>query len=294
MAEGVRVEDRIEPQVRALREGRAFVRLHDRRIVRVHGDDAVAWLQDLLTADVEGLPVGGACRTLLLTPTGRIRADLRALRRAQEVLLVQAPDAGAPIERLLAPYVLSSHVSLEADPGRQLVIAPDHHDLVEAFTPSETGDGVDLLARSPDAADGLAAELRGLGLVDADLEALEHLRVARGIPRMGRDFDEASLPSEAGLDAAIAAEKGCFLGQESVARIRNLGHPPTVLRHVTSEAPLHPGDIVEVAGEPAGLVTSAIGPGPIAVALVRVPWAHREATLRASDGHLLHAVAALA
>ena len=56
-------------------------------------------------------------------------------------------------------------------------------------------------------------------------------RILRGDPRMGPDFDEGALPSEAGLDATIDATKGCFLGQESVAKIRNLGHPPTVLRH---------------------------------------------------------------
>ncbi len=288
------MDTRIEAQVDALRAGRAFVRLRARRIVRVHGDDAVRWLQDLLTADLEGLPTGATCRTLLLTPTGRVRADLRALRRTTEVLLVQAPDAGAPIEHLLAPYVLSSKVALEVDDRAQVVIAPDADDLGEAFSPSETGVGVDIVAPTADLADGLRAILVGRGLVDAGPEALERFRVIRGIPRMGADFDDASLPSEVGLDDAIAAGKGCFLGQESVARIRNLGHPPTVLRHVSAEAPLRPGDAVHVAGGPAGVVTSATTAGPTTVALIRVPWVHREAALQATDGRPLHPVAAVA
>ena len=72
----------------------------------------------------------------------------------------------------------------------------------------------------------MAAPRRGGG------DAAEAWRIIHGIARMGPDFGQRSLPAEAGLEATIDTTKGCFLGQESVARIANLGHPPRVLRHV--------------------------------------------------------------
>ena len=82
---------------------------------------------------------------------------------------------------------------------------------------------------------------------------------------MGPDFDQRSLPAEAGLEATIDTTKGCFLGQESVARIANLGHPPRVLRHVRCAAAFVPGAPVFVDGEAVGEVTSA---APLADACV--------------------------
>ena len=97
----------------ALLTGRAFVDLSAYRKVRVHGADAVGWLHDLLTADVAGLAPGASCRSLLLTPTGRIRADVQVLRRDEDLVLTQSPEQPDHIGLLLGPYVLSSDVSLE-------------------------------------------------------------------------------------------------------------------------------------------------------------------------------------
>jgi folate-binding Fe-S cluster repair protein YgfZ len=97
----------------AVLTGRAFVDLSAYRKVRVHGADAVGWLHDLLTADVAGLAPGASCRSLLLTPTGRIRADVQVLRRDEDLVLTQSPEQPDHIGLLLGPYVLSSDVSLE-------------------------------------------------------------------------------------------------------------------------------------------------------------------------------------
>jgi folate-binding protein YgfZ len=277
--------------LRALREGRAFARLPDARIVRVHGPGAIGWLQDLLTADLAGLPPGGACRTLLLGPTGRIRADLWALRRHDEVVLVQDPAAGRPIEVLLAPYVLSSRVTL-APEALELVAGAGDVDRHDAFVPSLLGTRADALVPTT-SVEQVVDAARNEGLVEIGPDDLERWRIRRGIPRMGVDFEEGSLPSEARLDDAIAHDKGCYLGQESVARVRNLGHPATVLLHLRSDGVLRAGDDVSASGTPAGTVTSGSAVAP-AVALARVGWASRDAILTGPDGHRLEAVASSA
>jgi len=288
MEHEVRETSEIDRQVTAMQQGRAFARVPGRRIVRVTGADALGWLQDLLTADLAGLAPGHACRSLLLTPTGRIRADLWALRSTDEVVLTQGVDAGEPVETLLAPYALTSRVSLELDEGVTIVAGPaDASTVVDRFVPSCVGLGADALVEVT-AADALATALSDRGLVEAGPDALDRLRILRGLPRMGVDFDTSSLPAEAGLEVAIAHDKGCYLGQESVARVRNLGHPPTVIRHVGCEGPLAGGDPVVDAGAPCGVVTSASSGGDSSVALVRVAWAHRDGRLTTSDGRPLH------
>src|SRR4026207_1284136 len=97
----------------ALLQGRGVVDLSDWRKGRVEGADAVSWLHDLLTADVAGLEPGRSRRSLLLTPTGRIRADIQVLRRDDDVVLVQSPEQPDHIGLLLSPYILSSDVLLE-------------------------------------------------------------------------------------------------------------------------------------------------------------------------------------
>lgn len=284
----------MEMQVAALGRGDAFARALGRRVVRVGGHDAVGWLQDLVTADVAGLPVGGARRSFLLTPTGRIRADLWMLRRDDEVVLVQDDGAGAPIDGLLAPYVLTSDVTLSPDLGVVLVALPEGSSPDEPFVPSLIGVGPDALIPTGPHLERVVATLLADGRIEAGPDVQERVRVLRGVPRMGVDFDDTSLPAEVGVDGAVATEKGCFLGQESVARVRNLGHPPTVLRHARVAGNLSAGDQVVAGGTTAGVVTSASSDDDTTVAIVRVAWAHRATDLAAPDGRPLHVATAMA
>ena len=121
-----------------------------------------------------------------------------------------------------------------------------------------------------------------------DDRAYELWRIARGDPRMDVDFDAGSLPAESGLERLIDMTKGCFLGQESVAKIRNLGHPPTVLRHVRAGGSIEPGAPIRTANGAVGRVTSA---APArrggTVALVRVAWNAADTELSTGDGESL-------
>ena len=279
----------------ALLTGRAFVDVSHYRKVRVHGEDAIAWLHDLLTADIAGLTPGASCRSLLLTPTGRIRADVQVLRRDDDIVLTQDPEQPDHIGLLLGPYVLSSTVSLEDATGDLALFAvPDAAAStigLPGFEPSSLGPGLDLLAAQGKPAWRVQDALVKAALIEASAASAEAWRIIHGIARMGPDFDQRSLPSEAGLDDTIDTTKGCFLGQESVARIANLGHPPRVLRHVRCAAPFVPGAPVFVDGEAVGEVTSAAPLADACVGLVRIAWSAVAARLTDAVGHPFDAVA---
>jgi folate-binding protein YgfZ len=286
---GMADHDAFAHDLAALLTGRAFVDLSHYRKVRVHGDEALGWLHDLLTADIAGLAPGTSCRSLLLTPTGRIRADVQVLRREEDIVLTQGPDQPDHIGLLLGPYVLSSAVSLEDATGDLALFAvPDAAAAsigLPGFEPSSLGPGLDLLAAQGKPAWRVQDALVKAALIEASTSSAEAWRIIHGIPRMGPDFDQRSLPSEAALDLTIDTTKGCFLGQESVARIANLGHPPRVLRHVRCVAPFVPGAPVFVDGERVGHVTSAAPLADACVGLARIAWAAVGAQLTDIAGH---------
>ncbi|HEU4354462.1 MAG TPA: hypothetical protein VFT27_02625 [Actinomycetota bacterium] len=257
--------DGLEREIALLDEGRGCLSLTGLRVVAVDGEDAGSWLQDLVTADVLALGPGVAVRSLLLGPTGRIRADLHVLREDESFLLLQALDQPVSVHDLLAPYVLSSHVALRVLQRPDLVAVPAMGGW--RFPPS----GVE-------------------GFEPVSDLALEAWRIRRGIARFPVDMDEDSLPAEGGLDDGIVIDrvKGCFLGQESVAKVRNLGHPARLVLGLRAGGPVHPGDAVLAEGAEAGVVTSVETPGDAGAVIARVRWAAREAELRAAAGAPLY------
>ncbi len=282
--------DTIDERLRAWDEGSAFADLSSWWKLRVSGGDAVSWLQDLLSADVEALAPGEAGPSLLLTPTGRVRAALWMARLDDAVVLLQQADQPEPAVRILEPYTLSSDVALaDLTDLTGLFAVPDEVAGLlggARIAPSWLGTGVDVLAPAAGARDALARA----GMAPLGEDALEALRILHGRPRMGRDLGPEHLAAEAGMGAAIAYTKGCFLGQESVAKVRNLGHPPSVLLRVGADTALHVRDPVLADGAEAGVVTSAAVAGGRCVAFVRVRWEARDRPLASSDGTALSAV----
>ena len=275
-------------ELAALEEQRAFADRSSHRKILVSGPDARRWLNDLLTAAIAGLGEGRACRSLLLSPTGRIRADLHVVARDEDLLILQDPAQPTSIADLLGPYVLSSAVVL-TDRTRDLDLysVPGRGaDRVgwPGSRPSVLGEGEDLLT-PPAGAARLESMMLNKQLTQVGDDALEIWRIRRGLARFPVDLTEDSVPAEAGLDHLIDTEKGCFLGQESVAKIRNLGHPTHVVRPFLTGADLGPGTEVVAAGEVVGRVTSA-APGAQggSACLARVRWAAAEAPLSSADG----------
>src|SRR2546427_2096573 len=279
----------LERDIGALETGRAFTDLSSWRLIRVDGADARRWLGDLVTADVASIESEACRRSLLLGPTGRIRADMWIVAERNGFILLQPPDQPDPVDALLAPYTLSSDVRLQDQSNDRALLAVDgtvgRIAGTSASRPSVLGSGANLTTSRSEVGT-IREALIDRGPAEADPRAVEVLRIRRGTPRMGADFDTESLPAEAGLEEVVDFTKGCFLGQESVAKVRNLGHPPRVLRHLLARAAVSSFDPVLAGSGQAGRVTSA-APGReegTTALLARVRWEAADSELTLADG----------
>lgn len=286
------VPDELEAEVAALDEGRAFVERADLEVTLVSGRDVRTFLGDLVTADVDSLEPHAARPSLLLTPTGRIRAAFHLLGLSDGgFALAQGRDQPEPVGALLEPYVLSAEVSI--GPSRLRLFSIPGRDEPPAWTgrgwrPGLVGTGVDLLVGGTD--EGLEDVRRRLvaeGLELARPEALEVRRIRRGEPRFPVDLGPDALPAEAGWEDRIDLTKGCFLGQEAVAKVRNLGHPPHLVLALRSDGPIRPGEEVLVDAEPVGRVTSAASSPDGWAVLARVRYGASGRALLTASGRAL-------
>jgi folate-binding protein YgfZ len=189
------------------------VAARERDFVRVAGPDAAAYLQRMVSNDVEALAVGDACPALLLTAKARLIAPLVVLRRGDDdFLLLTEPGLGDVVLAHLTRMRLRARCEIE----------PETHDSALVFG-GATGFATDW----PGAREALDAGLEAT-LTEEDLELR---RIESGVPRWARELDDRILPAEAGLDHShISFSKGCYPGQEPVARLRFRGHPNRRLR----------------------------------------------------------------
>jgi folate-binding protein YgfZ len=269
--------------------GRAFSDLSFWRKIGVAGADASSWLNSLISADISDLSAGRARRSLLLSPTGKVRAEFTvAVVPGGNLLLIQDPMQPRSILDLLSLYTLSSDVTLEdrtqelalfAFPGRT---EPPGAAGAATSAPSCLGPGADVIAPAEDHG-FLAAQFSKLATPVGN-EDIEAWRIATGLPRVGVDVLEDDLPQEGGLAGAVSFEKGCYLGQEAVAKVQNLGHPRRALLRLEASGPVSPGDPIEADGKEAGEVTSAASLDGRTVLLARVRWSARQHSLQTSGG----------
>ncbi|MGH2726689.1 MAG: YgfZ/GcvT domain-containing protein, partial [Actinomycetota bacterium] len=271
-----------------LRSGKAFVDVSAWRSVAVSGSEAIEWLNDLVSAELEELRPSTARRSLLLSPTGGILAEFTVTVIGGTVMLIQDPAQPRSIATLLEPYVLSSDVQLQdrtghlgifAFPGR--TIAPDVPGTAWS-SPSCLGAGVDIVSLHEDHA-RLATSFAKVYL-QATNEDAEAWRIATGNPRIGVDTEDGDLPQEARLEGAVSYDKGCFLGQEAVAKMRNLGHPRRWVAALEGSGSVPLGEMLSAGDEETGVVTSVTHANGTALALARIRWQHRDAVLRTTRG----------
>lgn len=229
----------------------------DRAFVRASGPDAVAYLQSMVSNDVEAVAPGGGTYALLLTPKARVIADLEVFRTGDDLVLACPPERLDEVLGTLLRARFRKKVALE--PARYALVWGEAADaLAELDTPAGTQR---LLAQPPANGAGSAQEW-------------EVARIESGVPRFGREFDADSMPAEAGLEQrAISFTKGCYPGQEPVARLHYRGHANRGVRGVRFDGiTAAPGTPVVVDGAQVGRVTSAIASprfGPIGLAVLR-------------------------
>jgi folate-binding protein YgfZ len=211
-----------------------------RDYVRVAGPDAADFLQRMVSNDVGAAP----CDALLLTPKGRIVAPLRVLPQGEdEFLLLTEPGLGDTVR----PTLLRARFAARCE-----VVSEEHASVVVWD---------DDFAAADELLDGEVEPTASAG-------ELERARIAAGIPAWGKELDASILPAEAGLDRThVSFSKGCYPGQEPIARLRHRGHVNRTLRRLDVDS-ASPGDEIRYEGRVVGRVTSAVA--GIALGYVRV------------------------
>jgi tRNA-modifying protein YgfZ len=246
----------------------------ERDLVTVTGPDAGRYLQGQLSQEVVALPDGGSTWSLILQPTGKVDAWIRVHRVTDEEYVLDV-DAGwgESLVARLNRFLLRTKAEVGApEPGTmvavrfgtgRVVLGDD--DGSSGVSGPLSGTAVGLGVRGYDVVSrGRDAVVDGDQLVGP--EAYERYRIAHGVPVMGAELTDDTIPAEAGqwlIDASVSFTKGCYTGQELVARIDSRGGNvprPVRLLVVDGEFPVAPGAEVRAEGQPVGTVTSATPP----------------------------------
>jgi tRNA-modifying protein YgfZ len=282
----------IDAEYRELREGAGLLQRSERAVLEVRGPDAAEFLQGQVTNDVVALAPGQGCYAALLNPKGRIVADMRVLHVSPERFLIDTESSVyEALLRDLRMYKIGRQVEVidaseersvlsligprseeVASAATRLRPGPQEHSLVDDGRVAVRSDaGVDLIAAGEAAP--LREQLLEAGAHPVTLAAAEIIRIETGRPRHGLDMSEENLPAEAGIvERAVSFTKGCYVGQEPVARMHYRGHPNRHLRGLRLTEPAAPGaPVVAGAREVGRIGSAAVSPalGPIALALVR-------------------------
>jgi folate-binding protein YgfZ len=244
----------------------------DRGKIRLRGAEAAEFLQGQVTNDVEGLEPGHGCYAALLNHKGKMRLDMRILRGPDWIWIDTEPGADAVLLRTIETYSLGRDVSWEsADEGIVSLIGEAG---LDAVPPAEEHSWVEgergIYVRTYAGIDVIGGELPAPDAADGDAECV---RIEHGIPRFGFDMDGDTIPQEAGInERAVSFTKGCYVGQETVARLFYKGKPNRHLRGLRLAAPVERGAPILLGEREVGRVGSAcVSPahGPIALAIVR-------------------------
>jgi folate-binding protein YgfZ len=214
-------------------------------VVWFSGGDALRFLNDIISQELGDMQPGDARRSLLLAPQGKLDFLLWVIRDVDRIGLVTDPGRGEALASALGRYKIRVDVDIEAESRDVWVVVGEWDGYEVAWAGVERrlviGDRPDLDVMS-----------------EGDYESL---RVDAGEPKWGVDVDEDTIPHESGLvPASVDLTKGCFLGQELVARIDSRGgNTPRHLRRLESDGPIRPGDVVTSSGDDVGRVTSSGG-----------------------------------
>jgi folate-binding protein YgfZ len=305
----------LDGQYRALREEAGFLERSSRAEVLVKGADAAEFLQGQLTNDVEALGANEGCYAALLDRKGRIQSDLRVLRlETGEFWLDCEQPAAEAVLRHLRMYSVGREVEVEDVSEQWATISllgpasadaagtgplpsehsqrPHQRDGLEVLAVA-TDFGIDLIVRRERAAE-LRRQLAAAGVAEVSEEAAEIVRVESGRPRFGKEMTTETIPQEAGInERAVSFTKGCYIGQETVARLHYKGKPNRHLRGLRLTAPAVAGDPIRLGERELGRIGTAIvspARGPIALAIVRREAAPGDSVEVGEDGAVAEVV----
>jgi folate-binding protein YgfZ len=270
---------------RALDGAAGLVDRSNRGVLKITGKDRLSWLHSLTTQHLDGLTAGQSAQALVLSPTGHVEHHLTLTDDGTAVWVHVEPGTAAALAAFLESmkFMLRVEVAdLSAGAAVLTVMGPAGGDITAGLEGvlgqvSQDPFGIKDLIVPRERLAGLAAELVGRGAVPAGMWAFEALRIAARVPRFGLDTDHRTIPHEVGwIETAVHLSKGCYRGQETVARVHNLGHPPRRLVFLDLDGsvdrlPAH-GSPVELDGATIGFTGSAARHyelGPIGLGLVK-------------------------
>lgn len=266
----------------ALRERAAWIDLRGRGLIGMTGEDRARLLHAMTTNHIQQLKPGDWCYTFFLSAQGRILADAHVLCREEEILLDVEPERRAFVLEHLDKYIIADDVNLEDLSDHYAVIGLEgpgvpEAEAIEGITVTGSGGGRVYL----DAArrEEYLAKLQEAGVVEADADAVNVVRLENARPRYGVDITEAHLVQETKMMHAVSFSKGCYLGQEIVERVRARANPHKYLTQVLIEGTAVPEAGAELRGGDAvtGRVTSAAFSPALgkvaALAYVQTAWA---------------------
>jgi hypothetical protein len=258
---------------RLLGGGKGFVDLSHRGVISVVGPDRLTWLHSLTTQNLEGLEPGRGVTTLVLSPHGHIEHVMYGVDDGETFWAHTEPGSAPALVRWLDGMRFLMRVEVR-DRSAEYAVVWSAAQMV----------GDNLIRVGPDSLDGrelfLARDRLGdvmSGGSRAGTWALEARRIAAGVPRIGLDTDHRTIPNEIGLlGVAVHLDKGCYRGQETVARVHNLGRPPRrlVRLHLDGSVDALPAPKAEVQldGRAVGFVGGSARHfelGPIALGLIK-------------------------
>jgi folate-binding protein YgfZ len=288
------IADSLAAGYRALTEACGLVDRSERGKLALTGPDAKTFLHGQVTNDIEGLDAGRGCYAAFLTHKGKMLGDLRVLDVGDELLLDTERSTLQELFNMIRRYKLGSDVELHKrtlEMGLLSLIGPDarrvagarslpgaEHANARAEIAGKTvilvatDTGIDVFCGADDTA-AVRAALEAAGAVPVDEAVAEIVRVERGRPRYGFELNDGVIPQEAGLnERAVSFTKGCYVGQETVARLFYRGKPNRHLRGLRLSGPAATGDALRLGEKEVGRVgTTVVSPafGPIALAIVR-------------------------
>ena len=253
----------------------------------VNGPEGAEYLQGQLTNDIEALAVGEGCYSALLDRKGHMQADMRVLRLGEDRIWIDAEgEAAEPILRHLRTYSIGRDLEI-SDVGEEFALLSFIGPLAVEEAREEGPPPPPGTARPVAEESWRVATEAGYDVIcpaaDADRhrgdtpevteEAAEILRIEQGIPRFGREMTSETMPAEAGIvERAVSFTKGCYIGQETVARLHYKGRPNRHLRGLRFEGPTAAGAKLRLGDREVGAVgSSCLSPahGPIGLAVVR-------------------------
>ena len=288
----------VQTQLECAKTSALVVPSEDAVVFVVTGGDRKTWLNGLVTCDLAPLGANQAAYGLAVTQKGRILADVSILIDGDEQVLIAVPrTVASEVRTSFEKYLIMEDAEIAAEDDRfvvSFVHGPRSGDVLEAargagarggsLDRSGRGGAVLFTPKDREAAvrDAIAKSLEAIGGAIGDLAGWEALRVSRGIPRFGVDFDAATYPQEVGLEkTAVSFAKGCYLGQEVVCMLEMRGHVKRKLVPLllaSGDPPSRGAEVNDASGLKVGEVTSAaIVPSrgaPVALAMVKV--AHAE------------------